>query len=36
VRVSEAAGHHKTIYEYAPQSIGAQDYARFTDSVAHV
>jgi chromosome partitioning protein len=36
VRVSEAAGHHKTIYEYAPQSIGAQDYARFTDRVAHV
>lgn len=35
VRVSEAAGHHKTIFEYAPQSIGAQDYARFTDRVAH-
>jgi len=35
VRVSEAAGHHKTIYEYAPQSIGAEDYARFTDRVAH-
>lgn len=35
VRVSEAAGHHKTIYEYAPASIGAQDYARFTDRVAH-
>ena len=36
VRVSEAAGHHKTIYEYAPQSIGAADYARLTDRVAHV
>jgi chromosome partitioning protein len=36
VRVSEAAGHHKTIYEYAPQSIGAEDYARLTDRVAHV
>ncbi|MHB8576835.1 MAG: ParA family protein [Dehalococcoidia bacterium] len=35
VRVSEAAGHHKTIFEYAPQSIGAEDYARLTDSVAH-
>ena len=34
VRVSEAAGHHKTIYEYAPQSIGAEDYARLTDRVA--
>ncbi len=35
VRVSEAAGHHKTIFEYAPQSIGALDYARFTDHIAH-
>jgi chromosome partitioning protein len=35
VRVSEAAGHHKTIYEYAPRSIGAFDYATLTDRVAH-
>ena len=26
VRISESAGHGKTIYEYAPASTGAQDY----------
>lgn len=34
VRLSEAPGHGETIYEYAPKSAGAQDYARLTERIA--
>ena len=32
--LSEAPGHGKTIFEYAPRSRGAIDYARLTETVA--
>ncbi len=31
VRLAEAAGHHQSIYEYAPRSHGAVDYARLVE-----
>lgn len=34
VRLSEAPGHGQTIYEYAPKSPGAEDYARLTERIA--
>lgn len=34
VRLSEAPGHGETIYEYAPQSAGAQDYAQLVERIA--
>jgi chromosome partitioning protein len=33
VHLAQAPGHHKTIYEYAPTSTGALDYARFVEKV---
>jgi len=33
VRLAEAPSHHKTIFEYAPQSYGAQDYANLAELV---
>jgi chromosome partitioning protein len=35
-RLSEAPGFGKTIFEYAPHSRGAIDYARFTELVARM
>jgi cellulose biosynthesis protein BcsQ len=35
VRLSEAASHGQTIYEYAPHSPGAEDYQNLTERVAH-
>ena len=34
VRLKEAPSHKKTIFEYAPESHGAQDYAALVDAVA--
>ncbi len=34
VKVAEAPGHHQTIYEYAPRSIGAKDYAQLVERIA--
>jgi chromosome partitioning protein len=34
VRLSEAPGHGETIFEYAPKSAGAQDYARLVERIA--
>jgi chromosome partitioning protein len=34
VRLSEAPGHGETIFEYAPRSAGAQDYAELTERIA--
>jgi chromosome partitioning protein len=34
VKISEASGHGKNIYEYAPRSAGASDYARLVERVA--
>ncbi|MBW1775274.1 MAG: ParA family protein [Deltaproteobacteria bacterium] len=34
VRLSEAAGYGQTIYEYAPQSPGAEDYKTLTGRIA--
>ncbi len=33
VKLSEAAGHGQTIYEYAPSSAGAHDYQRLTQRI---
>lgn len=33
VRLSEAPGYGQTIYEYAPTSTGAEDYARLTERI---
>ena len=33
VRLSEAAGHGQTIYEYAPRSAGAGDYQKLTERI---
>lgn len=33
VRLSEAAGHGQTIYEYAPRSAGAADYRTLTERI---
>ncbi len=33
VRLSEAAAHHQTIFEYAPNSRGAEDYAKLVERV---
>lgn len=33
VKISEAMGQQRTIYEYAPQSTGAMDYARLVERV---
>ena len=35
-KLREAPGHKKTIYEYAPDSRGAQDYARLTEKVVEM
>jgi chromosome partitioning protein len=35
VRISEAIGKQRTIYEYAPNSTGAMDYARLVERVAN-
>lgn len=35
VKIAEAASHQQTIYEYAPQSYGAADYARLVERVIH-
>lgn len=35
IRLSEAAGHGKTVFEYAPNSVGAEDYQRLVERVAH-
>ncbi len=35
VRVAEAASHQKTIFEYAPDSAGAVDYARLVERIAN-
>jgi hypothetical protein len=29
--LSEAPGHHKTVFEYAPRSHGAQDYRKLVE-----
>jgi chromosome partitioning protein len=34
VSLSEAPGHHMSIYEYAPKSHGASDYAQLVERVA--
>lgn len=34
VRLSEAPGHHQTVFEYAPRSHGAQDYRKLVDRVS--
>lgn len=34
VRLSEAPGYGQTIYEYAPQSPGAEDYQQLTERIA--
>ena len=36
VRLAEAASHQQTIYEYAPNSHGAEDYARLVEKVANI
>lgn len=33
VRLSEAPGYGQTIYEYAPRSVGAEDYMRLTERI---
>ena len=33
VRLAEAPAHQKTIYEYAPRSYGAQDYAALVETI---
>jgi chromosome partitioning protein len=35
VRLSEAPGYGQTIYEYAPASSGAQDYAALVERIKH-
>ena len=35
-KLREDPGHKKTIYEYAPDSRGAQDYARLTEKVVEM
>ncbi len=35
VRLSEAPGYGQTIYEYAPGSIGAEDYAALVERIKH-
>lgn len=35
VKLAEAASHQQSIYEYAPQSYGAVDYARLVERVFH-
>lgn len=35
VSLSEAPGYHMSIYEYAPRSTGAVDYAQLVERVAH-
>jgi chromosome partitioning protein len=35
VRLSEAPGYGQTIYEYAPTSIGAEDYAALVERIKH-
>lgn len=36
VRLAEAASYQQTIYEYAPDSHGAKDYARLVERVANL
>ena len=33
-KLAEAPGHQKSIYEYAPRSSGARDYARLVERIA--
>jgi chromosome partitioning protein len=35
VRLSEAPGYGQTIYEYAPTSIGAEDYTALVERINH-
>lgn len=35
ISLAEAPAYHKTIYEYAPRSYGAQDYAQLVELVAN-
>jgi chromosome partitioning protein len=35
IRLSEATGHGKTIFEYAPKSVGAEDYKKLIERVCH-
>jgi chromosome partitioning protein len=35
VRLSEAPGYGQTIYEYAPNSTGAEDYKKLTERIWH-
>jgi len=36
VRLSEAPGHHKSIWDYAPQSLGRRDFERLIDHIMEV
>lgn len=33
VRLSEAPGHHRSIFDYSPQSSGAEDYQRISEAI---
>jgi cellulose biosynthesis protein BcsQ len=35
VRIKEAAGAKQTIFEYAPSSLGAEDYQKLVERVHH-
>lgn len=35
VRLSEATGHGKSIFEYAPKSVGAEDYHKLIERIVH-
>ena len=35
VRLSEATGHGKSIFEYAPRSVGAEDYHKLIERIVH-
>lgn len=35
IHLAQAPGHRKTIYEYAPTSVGALDYARLVEKVCY-
>ncbi len=35
VKLAEAPGHHKTVFEYAPRSAGAKDYAQLVERIAN-
>jgi len=35
-KIAEAPGHHQTILDYAPNSIGAEDYQEFLQELFHI